>query len=252
MSQIQNNASLAAASQSIQQEDAFSTLDTQVFLDLMIAELQNQDPLNPTENDELINQIYQIRQIESNDALTSTLDAVLLGQNVSSATSLIGADVVALTDAGERVSGNVRKVSIDDGVPSLDLAVAVSAEAGEPEGGVAEGGYVYEVVWQNDDGAQFSVALPVNTDSFADFNGSIDISNLPTAEGVTKRVYRTDASGTGERRFVAQLDGLANRFTDTTADADRGEALTGPRQQLEFARRATVTLNNIAEITPPE
>ena len=66
------------------------------FLDLMIAELQNQDPLNPLENDELIAQISQIREVGATEDLTNTLNAVLLGQNISSATSLIGADVVAL------------------------------------------------------------------------------------------------------------------------------------------------------------
>lgn len=231
--------------------DAFAGLNTQAFLDLMIAELQNQDPLNPAENEQLLNQIYQIRQIESNDALTSTLDSILLGQNVASATGLIGADVVALTDEGERVSGNVRKVTIDDGEPRLDLAVDVASERGGRTGGLSQGNYLYEVVWEGTGGAQFSVEIPANTAAMGEFLGSVTIKNLPDTEGVSKRVYRTDHTGGGDRKLVAEMGGKATTFTDTTADADRGEALTGPRQRLPFARKATVSLNNVAEVAAP-
>lgn len=251
MSQIQG-ASSAAASEPFGNNSALDGLDIDEFLDLMIAELQNQDPLNPLENDELVAQIGQIREIAASDNLTETLNAVLLGQNVSSATNLIGADVVALTDSGERVSGNVRKVTIDNGTPSLDLAVDVVAEPGDAGGGLAGGDYVYEVVWENESGTPFSVEVATNTAGVPEFSGSVQIKNLPPTEGFEKRVYRTDASGEGERRLVATLQGSATGFTDTTADRDRGDTLTGSRQRLTYARKATVTLNNIAEITPPE
>ena len=45
----------------------------------MITELQNQDPLNPMDNTQMLEQINQIRQIGATDKLTSTLDSVLLG-----------------------------------------------------------------------------------------------------------------------------------------------------------------------------
>ncbi len=252
MSQIQGITNQLGATSDSQANDAFAGLSTQAFLDLMIAELQNQDPLNPAENEQLLNQIYQIRQIESNDALTNTLDSILLGQNVSSATNLIGADVVALTDEGERVSGNVRKVTIDGSEPRLDLAVDIAAQRGTVDGGLASGQYVYEVVWEDNSGTQFSVEVSADTENFAEFSGSVRLNNLPPTDSVNKRVYRTDATGQGERQLVAELPGISTSFTDATADIDRGETLTGPRQQLSFARKATVSLNNISEVTPPQ
>ncbi|MEM8864211.1 MAG: flagellar hook capping FlgD N-terminal domain-containing protein [Planctomycetota bacterium] len=250
MSQIQSITNQPTAAQPFGENNTLNDLDLDAFLDLMIAELQNQDPLNPLENDELVAQISQIREVGATDKLTSTLEAVLLGQNVSSATNLIGADVVALTDEGERVSGNVRKVTIDNGTPRLDIAVAVGAEQGSVDGGLSSGQYVYEAVWEDASGTQFSVEVGANTDAFAEFSGSVEIRNLPPTD-TPKRIYRTDASGQGERQLVAELPGVSSGFVDTTADTDRGDLLTGPRQRLEFARKATVTLNNIAEITPP-
>ena len=41
--------------------DSFTDIDIDEFLALMIAELQNQDPLDPMDNSEMVQQIGQIR-----------------------------------------------------------------------------------------------------------------------------------------------------------------------------------------------
>ena len=55
-----------------------------------IAELQSQDPLNPTDNNQMLAQIAEMRQISASDKMTDTLGSLLLGQNLSNASSLIG------------------------------------------------------------------------------------------------------------------------------------------------------------------
>ncbi len=89
-------------------------LDMDHFLTLMITELQNQDPLNPMENAEILQQISQIREIEATSRLQETLESVLLGQNLSNASSLLDKRITALTDAGEQVQGKVDRVSVAD------------------------------------------------------------------------------------------------------------------------------------------
>jgi flagellar basal-body rod modification protein FlgD len=96
-------------------------LDMDQFLGLMIAELQNQDPLNPLENHQLLAQISQIREVGATDRLTDTLDSVLLGQNVSNATNLIGKEVKAITTDGKSVQGVVDRVTIIDGSPTIHV-----------------------------------------------------------------------------------------------------------------------------------
>ena len=102
-------------------DDALRGLDMSQFLNLMITELQNQDPLNPMENGEILQQISQIREIGVSAQLTDTLNAVLNGQNISSASALIGKDVKGLTDKGDKVSGKVDRVTISDGKPVLHV-----------------------------------------------------------------------------------------------------------------------------------
>jgi flagellar basal-body rod modification protein FlgD len=110
------------------QGNSLQDLEIDQFLKLMIAELQNQDPLNPMDNAQMLEQINQLRQISSNDKLSGTLDAVLTGQNLTTASGLIGKEVHALTDDAKDVVGIVDRVSVvttDDGKGTRRLRVHV-------------------------------------------------------------------------------------------------------------------------------
>lgn len=101
------------------QVDAFTNLQIEDFIKLMVTELQNQDPLNPMDNSQILEQMSQMQSINSTQKLNTTLDAVLLGQNLSNAGSLIGKTIVGLTDKGADVTGQVESVTIVGGVPRL-------------------------------------------------------------------------------------------------------------------------------------
>jgi len=88
-------------------------VDINDFLSLMITELQNQDPLNPMDNAQMLEQIGQIRQISATSQLTESLDAMFIGQNLATATNLIGKRVSALTDDGKNVEGLVDRVTVE-------------------------------------------------------------------------------------------------------------------------------------------
>jgi flagellar basal-body rod modification protein FlgD len=90
-------------------------LNMDEFLKLMITELQNQDPLDPMDNAQLLEQLSQIRDVGATDKLTETLDTVLLGQNITTASSLIGQSVRALSDDGADVVGQVDRVTVEPG-----------------------------------------------------------------------------------------------------------------------------------------
>lgn len=101
--------------------DQFSSLDMSQFLDLMIAELSNQDPTEPMSNSEVMAQLTEMTAINTNKQLQTTLESVQLGQNVSTASSMIGRIVQAMTDDGTAVSGKVESISIQDGEPMLHI-----------------------------------------------------------------------------------------------------------------------------------
>jgi hypothetical protein len=252
MSRIQSTLATTASSGTTgNSAGGIEDLDLQSFFDLMIAELQNQDPLNPMDNQEMLAQIGQIREISSNDKLSETLDSVLLGQSISSATNLIGANVKGLTDTGQKVTGAVQRVTISNGEPLLDLAVEPSGVAGADQGDVEEGEYKYTVVWSDTKGNQYGVPVEVDTTALKEFNGTIELQNLPETTGA-KRVYRSDKNGNGTKQLVGVIPrGETTSFLDDTSDKGRiSETISGTVTSLPTANKVTIRLKNIGEISP--
>lgn len=99
--------------------DPLKGVDLDDFIQLMITELQNQDPLNPMDNSQILEQLSQIQSIESTKKLTTTLDAVLVGQSLSNASSLIGKQIKGLSDGGQEVAGKVDRVTVEKGTTKL-------------------------------------------------------------------------------------------------------------------------------------
>lgn len=115
-------------------ETDFGNVDLDQFLQLMITELQNQDPLNPLDNSQLVQQLGQIREIGATNQLSNTLNTFLDGQTLTTASSMIGKQVVALTDAGEELQGVVERVSIepDKNSDARNLRVFVAGQSLDP------------------------------------------------------------------------------------------------------------------------
>ncbi len=125
MSQVPSTSgSSSTISSTADKTKKINELDIDDFLKLMISELQNQDPLNPMDNKDMLAQISQIRAIGSNDKLTTTLDTVLRGQNFSSATNLIGKTVKGLDNTGLNVTGVVDRVTVADGINTLHVGTS--------------------------------------------------------------------------------------------------------------------------------
>jgi len=234
--------------------DAINDIDLSTFLKLMITELQQQDPLNPLDNKDMLAQISQIRAVGATDKLTKTLDSVLLGQNIASATGLIGADVSALSDDGQSVSGVVNRISIDKGVAKLHIENVPVAGGSSADGNIEAGTYSYRVVWEAEPGKwmgiDFSGDKAVKTTGTEGLDRSIEIRSLPITS-VSKYVYRTDRAGKEPYKLVGVMtDGKKGTFVDGLADADRNDRqFTQPFQRPPLAARSyEVALDNVSAI----
>jgi len=109
------------ATQSSSSTNSFQSLTAQDFLNMMVAELQNQDPMNPTDSSEILQEVSQIDAIQSNTQLTSTLQGVQLGQSIATASALIGMSVAGTDAKGNAVSGTVSSASINNGAAQLQI-----------------------------------------------------------------------------------------------------------------------------------
>ena len=96
-------------------------LKTEDFIKMMITQLQNQDPLEPAKNQELLAQMSQIGQLQSATALQDSLKSMVMQNSLGSAGNLIGKTVEGLDDLNEKVRGVVNSVRVEGDLVYLEL-----------------------------------------------------------------------------------------------------------------------------------
>src|ERR1700745_3425274 len=96
-------------------------LQTEDFIKMMITQLQNQDPLEPAKNQELLAQMSQIGQLQSQTLFSDSLKGMVLQNSLGSAGNLIGKVVQGLDAKGDQVNGLVNSVRVEDDKVFLEL-----------------------------------------------------------------------------------------------------------------------------------
>lgn len=94
--------------------NSFSGMSSDDFMKIVLSELSKQDPLKPNDTSALIQQISQIRSIQSDIDLSSTLKSLVKDDQFSTAAGLIGTNISGLTESNVRVTGIVAAVSRTD------------------------------------------------------------------------------------------------------------------------------------------
>ena len=132
------------------------------FLQLLVAQLRNQDPLEPVKQEDFLAQLAQFSTLEGIEKLNDNFETQLETQQdsmwmdqMAQATSLIGQNVTFLNENHARVSGVVDSVQIsadgfgvvvgDDTVSVSDIVqigetAATTEPAEAPEGEAADPG----------------------------------------------------------------------------------------------------------------
>lgn len=113
-------------------DTGFNAMNPEAFLKLMIVQLQNQDPTEPTSNEELLGQISQMRSLQASLELEKMITMLATSQSsaasvsfASSAASLIGREVTGMTAEskgengetipGEEITGVVERAILREG-----------------------------------------------------------------------------------------------------------------------------------------
>lgn len=95
--------------------------DKEMFLELLVAQLRYQDPMNPADSGEFLAQSAQFTALEKMQAVADQTALVLGAQMAFGASSLVGRQV-SYTDAeGNDVTGTVQGVTFDAAGPTLDV-----------------------------------------------------------------------------------------------------------------------------------
>ena len=98
--------SSASQSKKTDTDSKSNTYDKEMFLKLLVAEMQYQDPLEPTSNTEYVSELASFSQIEAVQSVQSQMSTI-------EANSLVGKYVILLDD-DQYISGKVDYVMTED------------------------------------------------------------------------------------------------------------------------------------------
>jgi flagellar basal-body rod modification protein FlgD len=109
-----------------------SGVDYNMFLQLLIAEMKNQDPTNPMDTSQYMSQFAQLSSVEQATQTNKKLDSLLSSQALTQADGLIGRTVSFTDTTGATFSGKIASVSInnDGSIATLEDGTKVAIGPG--------------------------------------------------------------------------------------------------------------------------
>jgi flagellar basal-body rod modification protein FlgD len=100
--------------------NAISQIGIQDFLRILVAQLGNQDPLKPMDNQEFVTQLAQFTSLQQTQEMNDKLGSLLVAQASMQSVGLLGKTVDITTEAGS-ASGVVSALSFTSGEPRLTI-----------------------------------------------------------------------------------------------------------------------------------
>jgi flagellar basal-body rod modification protein FlgD len=122
----------SAANKNSESSSPPATVDYNQFLQLLIAQMKNQDPTSPTDMSQYMSQFAQLSAVEQAMQTNAKLDTLLSSSALAQAESLVGRTAAFTSSDGQDVNGKIMSVRIIQGgaVATLDNGVEVQLGPG--------------------------------------------------------------------------------------------------------------------------
>jgi flagellar basal-body rod modification protein FlgD len=98
-----------------------SELGKDEFMQLLLAQLKQQDPMKPMDDQAFIAQVAQFNSLDRLSSLNTAVGSLLEAQQLTEASGMIGKVVTALDADGKTVTAQVTAVGVEDGKAMLHL-----------------------------------------------------------------------------------------------------------------------------------
>ena len=114
-------ATATTATTSTDTSQSSSMLNPQAFLQLLVAQLQYQDPTSPVDTSTFMNQTAMLSQVQTMNGMSTTLNSLVASQQGQAATSMIGKSVTFVDATGATGSGIVTGASLGTTGASVEV-----------------------------------------------------------------------------------------------------------------------------------
>ncbi|RQH06032.1 flagellar hook assembly protein FlgD [Paraburkholderia dinghuensis] len=215
------NGTNSASSSSSSSTSSTSAANLQTtFLQLLVAQLQNQDPTNPMDSSQMTSQLAQINTVSGisqlNTSLTSLSTQLSAGQNAQAAL-LIGSTVLAPGNSVAVSSGSAPQLGVQMATAASDVKVQITNSSGKIVGSIDLGPQsagTVPVTWN-----------PVDSSGNTLPDGTYSLSVSATVNG---------AAGTGTALVASKVQAVMQQSNGTAG--------------LSLANGSTVPLSSVAGI----
>ena len=89
------------------------------FLNLLVAQMKSQDPLNPQSDTQMAAQMAQFTSLQQSSTMSANIATMLTQQQILQANSMLGGTVSIQVDAKTTDSGVVQAVEFNGGSPKI-------------------------------------------------------------------------------------------------------------------------------------
>jgi flagellar basal-body rod modification protein FlgD len=99
-------------------------LSSKAFLQLLVAQLQYQDPSKPVDTSQFMNETATLTQVQTMEANSKATAEMLATQQAQTASSMVGRSVNYLDSSGKTATGVVSAATISATPPTLRIGTA--------------------------------------------------------------------------------------------------------------------------------
>ncbi len=197
----------------------------EMFLQLLIAEMQYQDPLEPSDNSQYVSQLASFTQIEAIQSVQSDMQTI-------QANSLVGKYVIMKNEDGTFAEGKVDYVYNDEG--ELFLSIGGELYSADTLDSVVDEKYFVAV--------NAAAAFKDSVDELA----SISELNLADEKAITEARTLYDAMDSYTKTYVnaeslSKLEALENRLAALKAASESSDTAEETSESTEEADETTGT-----------
>lgn len=91
------------------------------FLQLLVAQMQNQDPTNPVSSDQFLQEMASFTEVVDLSQLQTLTQSLLNNEVATQGLGLLGKQVTAQTGSGGQITGTVTELTMVQGQPMLTV-----------------------------------------------------------------------------------------------------------------------------------
>lgn len=134
MSSVSGVGGTGAAGEAAKAAKSEANLDKNQFLDLLVAQMKNQNPLSPTNSQEYVSEMAQFSTLEQITNVATSVEEQNQMTTVNQSIGLVGKTVTYTKEDGTSAAGTVESVDFDE----EGFSLTINGEAGIQPGTVTK------------------------------------------------------------------------------------------------------------------